>query len=57
MIAPGNQLQIPAHSLPTAHLHRTMSPSGSLTAKAMVFKQPCCSRITGEDMARGDELI
>ena len=34
-----------------------MSPSGSVTAKAIVWLQPCCKRITGEVIARGDELI
>ena len=48
---------MPAHSLPSAHLQRMMSPSGSVTAKGMVWLQPSCKRITGAVIARGDELI
>ena len=55
--APGNWLQMPPHSVPTAHLQRIMSPSGSVTAKGMVWLHPSCKRITGAVIARGDELI
>ena len=48
--------QIPPDSLTRAHLHWTMSPSGSLTAMSMVWLQPSWRRITGA-MARGVELM
>ena len=57
--APGNavSLQTSAHSLPAAHLHLMMSPSGSLTTRGIVWLHPCCKRKTGVVMALGDELI
>ena len=48
---------MPPHSEPVAHLQRTVSPSGSLTARGMVWLQPSCRRMTGAVMARGVELI
>lgn len=56
-MAPGNLPQKPLHSLPTAHLHRTVSLSGSLTDKEITCSHPSCKCNRGVVEARGDELI
>ena len=45
------------HSLPTAHLHRIVSLSGSLTGKEIVYLHPCCRCKGRIGEICGDELI